>query len=156
MKKILLSTLGCLLAVSTYSQTKQQTVDWLNDKLEEYADSSYMGKFTFEILQHEGDDVIGISKASSSIGTIFYVIVPSTVVDVITTTSCRTDGKRCIKIKALEDTILFGSSNASNLDSEMTIYLMGAPDSVVFSIQKSIKHLLKTLGNEIPEKKNYF
>lgn len=156
MKKILITFVLYILTVNVYSQTKQETLDWLNRKLYEYGDTT-MGVFSFSTEFFEGEEVIGVTQESYYLGTTIYVIFPISINDVTTTKSCRVDGKRCVVIKAKDNYIMSATKGGvPTLDNELMLLLYAAPDDEVFKIQKSIKHLLKLMGNNIPDTKDLF
>lgn len=130
-------------------------MDWLNDKFYEYGDTT-MGVFSIATVDFEGEEIITISQYSYHLGTSNYFIFPRSVKDVVTTKSCRTDGKRCVVIQSSGDYIVRSANGVPSNETEVTLYSTGTPDSEIFKIQKALKHLLKLLGNNIPDKKELF
>lgn len=156
MKKRIVLILITFIVNLGYSQTKLQTLEWLNSKLYEYGDTT-MGVFSFSTEFFEGEEVIGVKQESYYLGTTIYVIFPISVNDVTTTKSCRVDGKRCVVIKAKDNYIMSATKGGvPTFDNELMLLLYAAPDEEVFKIQKSIKHLLKLMGNNIPDTKDLF
>lgn len=155
MRKSIVLILVTLITNLGYTQTKQETLDWLNSKLYEYGDST-MGIFSITTVDYEGEEIIGIHQYSYHLGTSNYFIFPRSVKDVVTTKSCRTDGNRCVVIQSFDDYIVRSSNGVPTTETEVTLYGTATPDAEIFKIQKALKHLLKLLGNNIPDKKDLF
>ena len=156
MKKIILIFL--LIGNMGFSQTKQETINWLNQKLSEYSDSWY-GVFSVD-TKKVGDMEFLVIKSKGLFNNPdkekFYYIDPKDVNSVFTTSEYRTDGKLGIKILANKH--LYSSDGIHELknDEPVRIYCTPAPDETIIRINKGIIHLLNLMGKKITAPKELF
>ena len=96
MKKLfIISTL--FLSFLSYSQTKQETIDWLNMQFREHTDS-FMGEYKIEIKTDPswGETLlisVRIENQYMSKWYKYYSFLPKNIESINTTTAFRTDGK---------------------------------------------------------------
>lgn len=152
MKKSILFII--LISQISFSQTKEETLDWLNLKLKEHTEL-IMGQYKFEIEKTENKEIIYVTKMTD-VGfgprpTYFYFL-PKDISSVNLTTAYRTDGKLGITLISKTKKILKGD----NLVDELPIYCKSTPDEIIKRIQKGIIHLLNLMGNPIQEQKELF
>lgn len=137
-----------------YSQTKEETLEWLNSKLLEHTEQ-IAGQYKFEIEKANDQEIIYVTKmtnfGSGPIPTYFYFL-PKDISAVNVTTAYRTDGKLAIRIDSKSNKIL----KKDNLVDHLPIYCKASPDEEIKRIQKGIIHLLNLMGNPIKEQKELF
>lgn len=155
MKRIIILIL--LISNIGFSQTKKETIDWLNLKLAEYTDS-YMGEFSLNI-QNDKDwgEVINIKVRIENeympLSYTNYAFLAKNIESVITTKKFRTDGNLGIIIKAKKDNIYRDKKEFVN---SINIYCIEAPKETIIRMQKGIIHLLNLMGNPITTPKELF
>lgn len=143
-----------LISQISFSQTKEETLDWLNLKLKEHTEL-IAGQYKFEIEKAEDKEIIYVTKMTD-VGfgprpTYFYFL-PKDISSVNLTTAYRTDGKLAIQIVSKSKKILKGES----LVEELPIYCKASSDEAIKRIQKGIINLLNLMGNPIKEPKELF
>ena len=155
MKKIIILML--LFSSAIYSQTKQETIDWLNLKLREHSDG-LMGQYSIKI-QNEKDWgevlVITVHVKNEYMGERYdyYSFLPKNIASVTTTKKFRTDGKLGLVITAKGNNIY---TDNKELVNEIDIMCTAAPDETIIRMQKGIIHLLNLMGNPIKSQKELF
>lgn len=153
-KSILLLIL--LISYSTFSQTKQETIDWLNVKLKENSDS-FMGEFKIEINNNSdwGETLLITQKIQNSImnKSYYYSFLAKNIESVVTTSKYRTDGKLGILISAKGENIYL---NNNEFVDEIKIYCLPTSDDTIIRMQKGIIHLLNLMGNPLKAPKELF
>jgi len=140
-----------LLISNAFSQTKEETIEWLNYKLAEETDA-FMGKFQIQVNKHnDWGEIISFSEKNNNPLTNEYyyknyVVLPKNIKSVITTTEYRTDGGIGIKILTKGNNINVDQKEFIN---EVQILCKNGPsgNDVVKRIQKGLIHLLNLLGN---------
>lgn len=155
MKKFLL--LIVLISQISFSQTKEETIDWLNIKFNEYTDS-YMGEYKIEIKNDPswGETLfisVRIKNEYMSEHYNYYSFLPKNIISVSTTTKFRTDGKLGLLITAKGNNIYYNNKEFVN---KIEVYCIPAPNETIIRIQKGILHLLNLMGNPIKEQKELF
>lgn len=137
-----------------YSQSKEETLEWLNIKLMEHTEQ-IMGQYEFAVENVEGQDIIYVTKMTD-VGfgprPSYFYFQPKDISSIHLTTAYRTDGKLGIMLVSKNKKILEGD----NLVGEMPIYCKSSHDEEIKRIQKAIIHLLNLLGNPIQEPKELF
>ncbi len=155
MKKIIILIL--LISNTSFSQTKKETLDWLNLKLSEYTDS-FMGEYSINVQNDKdwGEIVtIKVRVKNDYMAESFtnYTFLAKNIESVITTKKFRTDGSLGIIIKAKGNNIYKdGKEFVNNID----IYCTESPNETIIRIQKGIIHLLNLMGNPITTQKELF
>lgn len=145
-----------LVSLSNFSQTKQETIDWLNMKLKEQTDS-FMGEYKIEIKNDPswGETLLITKKVNNSIlnKNYYYSFLPKNIESVVTTSKFRTDGKLGLLIVAKGDNIYYDNNEFVN---EIKIYCKPTSDEIIIRIQKGLIHLLNLMGNPLKTPKELF
>tara|TARA_R110001583_G_C5607231_1_gene404998 strand:+ start:637 stop:1101 length:465 start_codon:yes stop_codon:yes gene_type:complete len=152
MKTILI--LLMIFPILVFSQTKEETLEWLNSKLLEHTEQ-IMGQYKFEIEKANGQEIIYVTKMTnfgSGPTPSYFYFLPADISAVNLTTAYRTDGKLSIRLDSKSNKILKGD----NLTDQLPIYCKASPDDEIKRIQKGIIHLLNLMGNPIQEPKELF
>lgn len=153
MKKIII--LALLFSSICNSQTKAETIDWLNLKLTEYPDK-LNGEYIIKI-QNDKDwgEVITVDVQNGNFKEVseHYSFLPKNILSVTTTKSFRTDGKLGLVISAKGDNIYL---NGKKFVSKIDVLCGEAPNETVLRMQKGIIHLLNLMGNPIKIPKELF
>lgn len=155
MKKLIILTF--LFSCIGYSQTKQETIDWLNLKLRENT-SGFMGQYSIKI-QNETDwgetlvVTVHVNNAYMNERYDYYSFLPKNISSVSTTKKFRTDGKLGLIIAAKSDNIYY---NGREFVDKIDILCTEAPDETIIRIQKGIIHLLNLMGNPLKAPKELF
>ena len=141
----------------SYSQTKEETINWLNLKLKENSDS-YMGEYSIKIQKDKdwGETlVISVRIKNDYMSEHYeqYSFLPKNITSVITTKKFRNDGKLGLIISAKGENIYL---NSKKFVSEIEILCTPAPDETIIRIQKGFIHLLNLMGNPIKITKELF
>lgn len=140
----------------SFSQTKEETIDWLNLKLSENT-TTLMGKYKIEIKYINGyGDTILITKVTDvgfGPSPTYFSFLPKVISSVNTTTAYRTDGKLGVKLISKSASIYMDGEEFVN---EIRIYFKATPDETVKRVQKGIIHLLNLMGNPITLPKELF
>lgn len=150
---IFITTLG-------YSQTKEETIDWLNLKLETYGDNSVMGTYQIEIKNDEdwGEILVFTKKSWNPLlekSTYeYYSFLPKVISSVILSGKSRTNNTLDIFIISESKSIYL--PRKEEFVSEIGIHMKNGHNEMTERIQKGIIHLLKLLGNEIKPNKEFF
>lgn len=155
MKKIIV--LFVLLSHLGFSQSKEETLNWLNFKLSEYTDS-FMGEYSIYVENDKNwGEIINIKVRVQNDYTAEnftnYSFLPKNIESVITTKKFRTDGKLGLIIKAKGNNIY---KDKMEFVDDIEIYCLEAPDETIIRIQKGIIHLLNLMGNPISIQKELF
>jgi len=155
MKKIIIGLL--LISQVGFTQSKQETIDWLNQKFKENTDP-YMGEYSIKIKNEIdwGETLIITKRVKNQyMGESFeyYLFLPKNISSVITTSKYRNDGKLGLLITAKGENIYV---NNEHFTSEIEILCIPAPDESIIRMQKGIIHLLNVMGNPIKSQKELF
>lgn len=157
MKKFLFVIVICFSNLS-FSQTREETIDWLNYKFAEYTDSWY-GVYSIDIKNFKGEEFMVITKKglfnnNNHIENIY--IGKKTVENVITTPEFRTDGKLGIKINAIFHFVATNGEEPKLERDAIRIYCLPAPDETIIRMKKGIILLLNSMGYNLKEPKELF
>lgn len=142
----------------SWSQTKEETINWLNIKLQEYT-GLYMGQMSIELREIDGNEMLFIiDNHSNPLGeyTYIYRVDPKKISDVVTTTEFCTDGTLGIKIISKTNDILFFYKRKQFVNKIDVIIKPGLDNDTIKRMKKGIIHLLNLLGNPIKEQKELF
>ncbi len=156
MKKLfIISTL--FLSFLSNSQTKQETIDWLNMQFKEHTDS-FMGEYKIEIKTDPswGETLlisVRIENQYMSKWYKYYSFLPKNIESINTTTAFRTDGKLGLLIKAKGSNIYY---NSKEFVDEIEIYCKETPDEKIIRMQKGLIHLFNLMGNPLKTPKELF
>jgi hypothetical protein len=152
MKKLfIISTL--FLSFLSYSQTKQETIDWLNMQFREHTDS-FMGEYKIEIINGETLLISArVENAYMSKWYQYYSFKPKDIESVNTTSAFRTDGKLGLLIKANGSNIYY---NNKEFVDEIKIDCIASPDESIIRMKKGLIHLLNLMGNPLKAPKELF
>ncbi len=157
MKKIFLILI--LTSAIGYSQTKEETIDWLNNKFEEYTDT-FMGKFEVQIIDDEnyGELLYFKQKTRNPLSDrdMFehYSFLPNAISSIIVSTKIRTNNTLDIFIISKDKRIW---KDGKKFVSEVTIPISKlGQNEMTERIQKGLLHLLKLMGNDIKPEKDFF
>lgn len=138
-----------------HSQTKEETIDWLNLKLKENKDR-LNGECSIKI-QNEKDwgEVIIIDINDGYFGhkNDIYSFLPKNISSVITTKKFRTDEKLGLIVFAKGDNIFL---NGKDFVNKIDVFCGEASNETVIRMQKAIIHLLNLMGNPIKVQKELF
>jgi len=155
MKKI---TLLLLLTINlSYSQTREETVDWLNRYLDEYYSAGWGETYNIEIKKDDlGNDYIGIKVFYKPLGTnSFYAFKADAISRVSTTRKLRSDkvnGNLDIEIVSKDKRIWTDKEEFI----ESIILSVQTSDEISERIKKGFLHLLNLMGNDSDEEKEFF
>lgn len=151
-------TILFLICISnSFSQTKQETLSWLNQKLKEYTET-FMGEFQVDtkVDQQWGEIIVVSARVENeymSPHTDIYTVLPKNIQSVVTTTEFRSDGKLGIKLISKSKNIYF---NNKEFVESIDVLCIPAPDETIIRMQKAFIHLLNLLGNPISMPKELF
>lgn len=156
MKKIILIFL--LIGNISFSQTKQETIDFLNQKLSEYTDS-WFGVYSISTHKVEEIEFLvirakGLFNNPDKVQ--LYFVDPKDINSIFTTSEFRTDGKLGIKILCNEHLYSSDGSYEPKKNEPIRIYCTPAPDETIIRIKKGIIHLVSLMGKTINEPKELF
>tara|TARA_R110002050_G_scaffold167468_1_gene298253 strand:- start:19726 stop:20214 length:489 start_codon:yes stop_codon:yes gene_type:complete len=155
MKKIFVGIfyVSLLIPLSTLSQSKQETIDWLNQKfIEHQFDPGFM-PMTYKVsikLNHANNPMIMIYIPNIKS---YYMVNPKDIARVYT--ERPPSGNLNINITSHERLILTGTINLNNLEPvDYTIIdkfniLLDGPDEEIIRMKKGIEHLVTTLGGNL-------
>ena len=138
-----------------YSQTKEETIDWLNLKFKENVDK-LNGEYSIKIQNHKDwGEVITIDVKNGYFKDVneHYSFLPKNISSVTTTKSFRTDGKLGLIVFAKGDNIYL---NGKEFVNKIDIFCGEASNETVIRMQKGIIHLLNLMGNPIKIQKELF
>src|SRR5690606_10868607 len=136
-----------------FSQTKEETIDWLNEMMDEYTKPYPLGKFSISIYNdpNYGEMIIIKKYIYILTGTTkYYSFLPQTIKDVKVTSKYRTTSD----FKDIE----FVSKGTTIYDlqtKELKKYveiLWDGPLEELYRVQKGIIHLLELMGNKIEDR----
>ena len=146
--------------LSNYSQTKNETIEWLNLKLEEYGDNAIMGTYQISIVKNENYGEILMFKKKSwnplleKITYDYFTFLPKNIISVYVSSKNRTNNTLDIFVVSKEKTIYY--ANNKKTVSEITISMKNGNNEMTGRIKKGIIHLLSLFGNNIKESKELF
>jgi hypothetical protein len=150
------SILVLLISLSSYSQTKKETLDWLNKSFAEFYFNAWGNHYEITTVTDEhANEVIAISiKFQNDTNRMDYLIDPKEISRISTSRKLSTDkinGRLCLEIYSQN----FGIYNK---DKSLDSFLIGldTTNENIAKIQRGLKHLVKLIGYEIPEEKDLF
>ncbi|WP_345275538.1 hypothetical protein [Litoribaculum gwangyangense] len=158
--KILISIFLILSTALIYSQTREETLDWLNLKLEEFGDNQIMGTYQISIKKDDnyGDYLLFVRKSWNPLlnrNTYqYYSFVPEVVSKIYLSTKNRTNSTLDIFIRSDTEDIYVPEDD--EFVSEFTISMKNGHNEITNRIQKGLLHLLNLMGNNIEPQKELF
>lgn len=155
----ILSISFLLVFSNSYSQTKEETIEWLNSNLEEYGDKEFMG--TYEIVlkndKDYGEHLVFIKKTWNHFLEKFtyeqFLFLPKVITSIETSSKGRTNNKLDIYIKSVSKSIY---TDDESFVSEIKIFMKNGNNDMAKRINKGLLYLMKIMGNEIEQKKELF
>ncbi len=154
MKKIKLILFLVLISQFCFSQTKEETVEWLNSKLANYA--PFDGKFEIEIVYYpEYGETLLITKHfrfGASSADMHYSFKPDAITSLNLTAHNNTNGQLSIEIISSTKRIFYEKKEFIG----DIVLMFDGPKEEITKINKGILHLLSLMGNTISPKKEYF
>lgn len=158
MKKILLVILITFSNIS-FSQTREETIKWLNYKFAEYTDSWY-GVYSIDVQKIKDVESVIITKKGllndNSYTELIFIPNNTTIESVVTTSEFRTDGKLGIKINAKYHIVRENTGESIIVTDPIKIYCLPAPDETIIRMKKGIILLLNSIGYNLQEPKELF
>tara|TARA_R110002072_G_scaffold301933_1_gene482953 strand:+ start:659 stop:1141 length:483 start_codon:yes stop_codon:yes gene_type:complete len=158
MNKILI--LFILIFQISFSQTKDETIKWLNINLEHYGDNQFMGTFQIELREDENDEeyLLFIKKSTNWLTDKteydYYAIKPSYVSLIYLSGKARTNQTLDIFIQS-EEFEIYHRDQDEDLD-ELAIHMKNGNNEMASRIQTGLLHLFEVLGNKIEKPKDLF
>ncbi|QBA63193.1 hypothetical protein [Muriicola soli] len=149
-----------LISNVNFSQTKEETIEWLNLKLESYGDNSFMGTYQVEIKDDSdwGEILVFTKKSWNPLlekSTYdYYSFLPRVISAVNLSGKNRTNNTLDIFIISNSKSIYVHKEE--EFISEIGIHMKNGHNEMTERIQKGFIHLLKLMGNEINPKKDFF
>lgn len=144
------------LVANSYSQTKEETLEWLNDMLDQNTHEYPLGKFSISI-RNDADytNMIVIAKKTRILveSTDYFSFLPHTIKDVRITSKYRTSSQ-FLDIEFVSNGNSIYDVQTKELMKYVEILWDGSAEDIK-RVQKGILHLLELLGNKI-EKKELF
>jgi phosphomevalonate kinase len=159
MKYILLILL-ILISQFSISQTKEETINWLNLNLENYGDNSIMGTYQIEIKDDSdyGEYLFFIKKSWNPLlekNTYdYYSFLPKVISSVIMSGKSRTNSTLDIFIISNSKSIYVPQKE--EFISEIAIHMKNGNNEMTKRIQKGLLHLIELMGNKIEPQKELF
>ncbi|MCR8667087.1 hypothetical protein NO995_05295 [Aestuariibaculum sp. M13] len=135
------------------AQTKEETLEWLNDKLDQNTKIYPLGKFSISIEKDpDYGDIIVITKQLKILGvsTSYFSFLPNTIKDVRLTSKYRTSSE-FTDIEFVSKGTTIYDVQTKELKKYVEILWDGSKDDLV-RVRKGIIHLLDLLGNKIEQK----
>lgn len=158
MKKVTIFFL--LFTSALHSQTKVETIEWLNRKLETYGDNYMMGSFQISTKHHNdyGEILVFTKKSWNPLlenNTYdYYSFLPKVISKVYLSGKSRTNQTLDIFITSKNNNIYY--ANKKVMIKEIGIHMRNGHNETTKRIKKGLIHLLKLYGNEIKEDKDLF
>lgn len=158
MKKTLL--LLILISQFGFSQTKEETINWLNLNLENYGDNAIMGTYQIELKNHKdyGEMLLFTKKSWNPLlkkSTYkYYSFLPKVISDVILSGKSRTNNTLDIFIISNSKSIYVPEKK--EFVSEIGIHMKNGNNEMTERIQKGLLHLLEIMGNKIEPQEELF
>lgn len=159
MKNVMIFFILIITSVS-YSQTKTETIEWLNRKLETYGDNYMMGSFQISIKHHNdfGEILVFTKKSWNPLlekSTYdYYSFLPKVISKVYLSGKSRTNQTLDIFIASKSNNIYY--SNKDKMILEIGIHMRNGHNKTTKRIRKGLIHLLNLYGNKIKEDKDLF
>ncbi|MBL7970138.1 MAG: hypothetical protein JNL03_01350 [Prolixibacteraceae bacterium] len=153
--KLLLAIVISFVSLTTFSQTKEETIDWLNTKFIEC-------KLQIPGLEHINKIAIKLNNAKEPM-LLFYVpyiksynmVNPKDIARLYTERA--PNGNLNINVISKERRILQGTINTNTLEPVDYVFvdnfslLLEGPDEEIYRLKKGIEHLITLLGGKIQE-----
>lgn len=143
-----------LISQFCFSQTKLETVEWLNFKLANYA--PFDGKFEIEIVNYpEYGETLLITKHFRFGGDsveMHYSFKPDAITALNLTEHNNTNGQLSIEIISSTKRIFYEKKEFR----ENVLLMFDGSNEEITKIHKGILHLLTLMGNKISPRKEYF
>lgn len=158
MKKTFL--LLVLISQLSFSQTKEETINWLNLNLETYGDNSSMGTYQIELKNHNdyGEMLLFTRKSWNPLlkrSTYdYYSFLPKVISDIILSGKSRTN--KTLDIFIISNSKSIYVPQEEEFISEIAIYMKNGNNEMTGRIQKGLIHLLAIMGNKIEPQKELF
>ena len=142
------------------SQTLDETLDWLNFKLQEHCENTISG--TFKISIKDDDDYgkflffseTSINPFSEKKQVDYYSVLPKNIKEVQLSTKSRTNNTLDIYIVTKSNNIY--RPKEKDLISEISIYMKNGDNEMTKRIKKGLLHLLELMGNKIEPREELF
>lgn len=144
----------------TYSQTKDETIDWLNRSLENYGDNSIMGTYQIstKIDDNYGEYLIFTkTKWNSLLGRnvyYYYTFSPNAISDIYLSGKGRTNQTLDIYLTSKSNGIF--ENDKEEFISEIDIRMKNGYNEMTKRIHTGLLHLFKEMGHKIEEQKDLF
>lgn len=145
----------------SWSQSKEETLDWLNWKLDEYYSKVWREEYKIKVSQHPIDgEIIYIETFRHDIprGS-FYYFRPSSISRISTTRKKGGENHKRLDIEFFSKTksIIHKSYYTGEIENlESFIMFIDGDDETVERIKKGFLHLSKLMGSDIPENQELF
>ncbi len=158
MKKLILIII--LIPQLSISQTKEETINWLNLNLENYGDNVIMGTYQIEIINDSnyGEYLVFTRKIWNPLmkkNTFdYYSFLPKVISNVILSGKSRTNNTLDIFIISNSKSIY--EPKKEEFISEIGIHMKNENNEMAERIQKGLLHLLELMGNKIEPQKELF
>lgn len=153
--KLLLAVIVSLISLTTFSQTKEKTIDWLNLKLAECE----IGKGRDPLsslyrvvikMNYSNKPVILVYMPSLEL---YYMVLPTDVQKVYTERAPA--GNLNISFVCLERNVMSGNINTTTLEIVDSKFdnsfrlVLGCPDEEINRLKKGFEHLIILLGGKL-------
>ena len=158
MNKILI--LFLLIFQVSFSQTKEETVEWLNLNLENYGDNQIMGTYQIEtkIDPDYGEYLLFTKKSWNPLlekSTYdYYTFKPDAISSIYLSGKGRTNQTLDIYVKSESNRIY--DSDAEKFLGEISICMKNGYNDKAEQLQKGLLHLFELMGNKIEKPKDLF
>lgn len=158
MPKILV--LFLLICQISFSQTKEETIEWLNLKLEHYGDNDFMGTYQIETKNDSeiGEYLLFTKKSWNPFlerNTYeYYTVKPGIISSIYLSGKVRPNETLDIYIKSEYEFIYH--NNEREFLREIGIHMKRGNNDMAKRIQTGLLHLFELMGNKIEKTKDLF
>ncbi|WP_340158743.1 hypothetical protein [uncultured Maribacter sp.] len=158
MNKILMIFL--LIFQVTFSQTKEETVEWLNLNLENYGDNQIMGTYQIEtkVDPNYGETILFTQKSWNPLmekNTFdYFSFKPDAISSIYLSGKGRTNKTLDIYIKSKSNRIY--DSDEEKFLGEFRITMKNGHNDKAEQLQTGLLHLFELLGNKLEKPKDLF